>query len=426
MRRSMATAAASVMAALSVAAGQPSPQELLDKYEAIRGKFTSYIIEDEEGITIQSRKPGYKGPLDYRRWVELRFDGERYRERTHQWGKVFADRPPKEKGKGPYKGRLWDGTQFYQHSRSQTPNVDDPEKGTVHIQTKKTWGARLVARDHEGCASRVGLREKFYGDSEPIGKRLRRARRIRVRPQRETVRGSECYVIEAVSQHGKYTVWIDPDHSHQIARARVGRMGDRGTFMGKKQHKAISIVAELDHERFEKIDGVWIPMEGVYGYTRRFGMKGEHFTTIREEIKRKKVIFNPDHEAMKSFVPDFPNGTKVFYPAEMPDIEFWWKDGKVEPHVDEQTLNETVDQIMQFAKADRPKTAGAGMAGVSPPAHTPPRAPAAKDPPPPPAPTKDPARSALLWSLLGVSALLLGVGVVGILRYHRRVAPTQG
>ena len=423
MRRIVVTAAMSAMVCISAAAGQPAPRELLDKYEAIRGKFTSYIVETEEHGIIRGQYPGYRGPVDMRVWAESRFDGTRHRVRSHRWGKMRPDRPPFEKGKGPYNENLWDGTRYYQYVATGLPEPGKPENGDIRVQTKDGF-AKSLPDTHKSYANGVGLRETFYGDEEVIGARLRQAKRIRVRPKRETVRGSECYVIEAVSRHGKYTVWLDPRHSYQIARARVEKIGDRALHLGKKQRKTSSTISTLEVERFEEIDGVWIPMEGVYEWTHRFGEHRERFQTTKRRTKRTKVTFSPDHEALKSFVPDYPNGTKVRYPRKMGGIEFKWKDGEIETQVDEETLNETVDQIMQLAKADQPKTAGAAMVEVSPPARIPARAPAAKDPSPP-APAKDPARSALLWSLLGVSALLLGVGAVGIVRHYERVALTQ-
>ena len=327
MARNLAILAVCVAGLLSTAAGQPTPDELLDKYEAIRGKFTSYRIEQQERQTLRGRHPGYQGPVDFRRWTEFCFDGKRSRIRTSKWGTVWAHDPPLVKGKGPYGERLWDGTQFYQYDHTQTPEPDDPG-GQIYIRTRDTY-AKHLPRERKKHANRIGFREKFFGDEDLIGERLRQAKRIRVRPRLETVRGSKCYVIEAVSPHGKYTVWLDPKHSYQIARARVEKIGDQALHLGKQQDKSSSTVATLEIERFEEIDGAWIPMEGVYKWTHRFGKKGEYFWTAKREYKRTKVTFSPDHEALKSFVPDYPEGPKVSYPKKMPGIEFKWKDGKI-------------------------------------------------------------------------------------------------
>ena len=327
MTHTMVSLATCVTAALCVAAGRPTPQELLDKYEAIRCRFTSYSLEQEEHGIIRGRYPGYRGPVDMRSWIEYRFDGNRFRERSHGWGKIWPDYPRIEKGKGPYNDNLWDGTRYYQYVATRPPGPDKPENGDIRMQTKDEFAEHLPGQQR--TYARVGLREVFFGDYDPIGERLRQAKRIRVRPKRETVRGSECYVIEAVSPHGKYTVWLDPKHSYQIARARVEKIGDRALHLGKKQPKTDSTISTLEVERFKQIDGVWIPWEGVYEWIKRFGKKREQWWTTKRHFKRTKLTFSPDHEALKSFVPDYPNGTRVRNSGKMPGIEFKWKDGKV-------------------------------------------------------------------------------------------------
>ena len=83
----------------------------------------------------------------------------------------------------------------------------------------------------------------------------------------------------------------------------------------------------LRNVRFEKIDGMWVPMEADYGFDRRL-VKGD-FEKEDHHIKRTEFILNPDHEALGSFETDFIRYGASIHLIGTPGILYIWQDGKV-------------------------------------------------------------------------------------------------
>jgi hypothetical protein len=149
----------------------------------------------------------------------------------------------------------------------------------------------------------------FFGDDERVDSILRRSEKVSVRDRLERVGRSKCYVIDAVTGRGRYTLWIDPEHGCNIAKAESSQEtgdlsdGDRRLPRGRGKY------SYLKNVKFEKIDGVWVPMEG----DMEFGHQepGSDYRQ-KKHHKRREVILNPDHEALRSFYPDdIPSGTEV-------------------------------------------------------------------------------------------------------------------
>jgi hypothetical protein len=120
----------------------------------------------------------------------------------------------------------------------------------------------------------------------------------------ELVGQSQCYVIDAISKRGKYTLWIDPEHGHNIAKAEVFRdprecvatIGERAKGMTRSMYCSIRNV------RFKKIEDIWVPVEAD---TQRRSENTAGSVLLQEiHLKRTEVILNPDHEALRSFYPD--------------------------------------------------------------------------------------------------------------------------
>ena len=67
----------------------------------------------------------------------------------------------------------------------------------------------------------------------------------------------------------------------------------------------------LKNVRFEKTEEVWVPVEADMKQ-----YQDDQISVIKWHHKRTKMILNPDHNALGSFVPDdIPEGTKVTIPG---------------------------------------------------------------------------------------------------------------
>ena len=168
----------------------------------------------------------------------------------------------------------------------------------------------------------------LQGDVERIDKILRQADTISVRKEMERVGESLCYVIDAVSRHGKHKVWIDPEHGYNIARARVLKGPGHIKIGAWGQPETLSY--SLDNVRFRKIDDVWVAMEADRKYDEKYA-SGD-FMTSDTHYRQIEVVFDPNHEARRSFDPNIPDGWKVRFKGFQAidgKQEFTWRDGAV-------------------------------------------------------------------------------------------------
>ena len=126
----------------------------------------------------------------------------------------------------------------------------------------------------------------FNGDYERIDTVLRQADSISVRTEMAQIGDLQCYVIDAATKRGKYTVWIDPEHGYNIAKAEVRRSGDRNDLhYGTRLKKDDNIFTSLENVRFERIDDVWVPMEADIEVNRNHADR-IHYRKAKNHHKR--------------------------------------------------------------------------------------------------------------------------------------------
>jgi hypothetical protein len=252
-------------------------------------------------------------------------------------GGALAARGGKPAKKNPiYRTDLYDGENVYYHS-----------------QTGKGARPDMIGIDPDPCEENIrclintrgeGLQGRMSGDDLYINAIFRGAKiTVTVREKPERVGDSDCYVIEARTNRGKYILWMDPNHGYNIARAEVSRSGN--DILGKKPlaesktpyGQYVSDKYSFRDVRFKKIGDIWVPMEATMKSIDIYsdGKKSDKcITTI--QYKRTEVIVNPDHDALGSFVPKFPNGSTVRVLG-VPRVRFTWKDGK---YTDPQSMGE--------------------------------------------------------------------------------------
>jgi len=308
-----AQAASAKTAQMTAQENRAKALELLDKYAATQDKLRSFAVKD---VCKEVRTSAKTGKVEWiRTSAEFRNDGNRvsYRAKTKS----------NDKGKNNLWWMwLWDGEVFLSTDRirpGQMPNVSIRNHDRYKSTRMASWnGSRLM-----------GI---MGNDIEPIASIMRHAKRLTLQHELEIAGKSKCYVVNAVTKYGKYTVWIDPQHDYHIARARVVKK--RGDIVWKKplHQKYERLLFILTNVRFEKIDNVWVPMEADYAYN--FVNKGGKIGKNRKHYERIEIALNPDHDKLGSFVPDdILNGAKVRLfkgnrGSSIP-IRYTWHDGKV-------------------------------------------------------------------------------------------------
>jgi len=237
------------------------------------------------------------------------FDKNRAKSRTCLWGKVNQkDYFPKDKPQCV--SEVWDGENHFQYTEVRGEPVN------------------LYIKNGKGDEKREGIIKQsysifsgyYYPFDGRVDKLLRKAGNLSVRRTKEKAGRSPCYIIEGVYKKDKYTIWLDPEHGYNIAKAVVER--PRSNVQGLQGFRA-----EIKDVRFRKIDGKWVPVSA--NLEDRFDYNNGHYCTGSNQIKVTEIVFNPDHDALGSFgTDDIKDGTKVpFYtgsPHRIYDPQYMW------------------------------------------------------------------------------------------------------
>jgi hypothetical protein len=318
-------------------ASSPTASELLDKFAATQEQLKSFVAQYEMSqqdteTTARAWKGSHSGS------GETRFDGQRCSTRTRLWGQITPD-TMRSKAEPYYKSRLFNGQWRLGYEQAFWRVGDSRARpgyvGTLALERPSTWPSDLVEfldLTDSGLALCLGVLPWDGGKRFDV--RLREAPTIQVRDklERAGAEPSPCYVLEAETPHGHYTVWLDPAHGFQMAKAillrRPGHQrGEHYTLADGERD-----LSTVDKVRFAKEGGVWVPVEGSWGLDSAFAGPGSN--SSRGQLKVTEFLLNPDHVALRSFVPDdVRNGARVVITSATNAsgglIKYQWRDGKV-------------------------------------------------------------------------------------------------
>lgn len=184
---------------------------------------------------------------------------------------------------------LWDGKTWYKFAKSTRPG----QPGRVFI-TRAKDPKRLHSLLQSDWAE-----NSYDADPDPLEETLREAHTASVRSKMDVVGKSQCYVIDAVTKRGKYTVWIDPQHGYNIAK--LVQTLKEGDLLNTKRMKTGTMSLSTEVRQFKRLDGVWVPWEAEQVSEQK--APGWDLQ-IDLHYKRIKFTLNPDHDALGSFLPD--------------------------------------------------------------------------------------------------------------------------
>jgi hypothetical protein len=313
----------------AAAAEVPSAKEILDRYAETRNKLKSYIIKQHEVYASS----GTQGKCRDEALIEFRYDGKRYCRQRDSWGDYGGMRGRVSKDKPQRQTILYDGEKIYIYTQPGNGAgkgfigvIAEPDKMLIEKN-----GYNSDPLYGEFCSERQYI-DTFF---------LAAGNKVSVRAKTERIGDSECYVVDAKTTRGKYTVWFDPNHGYNIAKAEVSKSGkdilitqpvDETPFGKGNPVRFASERESVKDVRFKKIGDLWVPWEGTIKSDFRLSDGSKNSCTHR--IECTELIVNPDHEALGSFVPKFANGTMVRVLG-VARTRFTWKDGK---YVDPQPM----------------------------------------------------------------------------------------
>lgn len=309
--------------------GRARALEVSDKFAEKREKVISFIVNTKQEHKFKT-KSKLKGPVYNNRGTkyfkcEYRCDATRGKESFYVWGNVSIYHPDVSEERAHYSSNLWDAENVYRYSRG-----DPASLGSLSLRRGKDPGGvpkgeAQITRSSNIIGEMMGYH--WGDDGKRVDKILAQARNLKLR--QEKLRGINCYVIDAVVRgKGKYTVWIDPIHDYHIAKIHVQRkLHDKAAMKRVKKNDYTNEIYEIS--RFQQIENSWFPEEYK---VKRTTYHAETGTLSKSErvISFTSIILNPDHDALRSFMPDdIPNGAVVKIVAFPPSLRFVWQDGKL-------------------------------------------------------------------------------------------------
>ena len=302
----------------SAAAKNPTAFELLDKFAETQDQFQSFRAK-----VITSRRGSSKELMARKSWkgryfteCDGCFDKSRAGVRVYSWGKINQTDYYK-KDKPYYIIDLWDGENHFQYTEAR----EEPVYLSIGEAKVADMREGVIKQNYSGKF----LMGYFYPFSGRVDRLLRKAGNLSIRRTTEKVGRSQCYVIDGVHEKDKYTIWLDPEHGYHIAKAVVERARSN-------VQDPFSFRVELKNVRFQKIDSKWVPVSA--NLESRFDYQKGQYSNSSYHIKVTEMVFDPDHDALRSFVPDdikdrtwipfFVDSQSPYYPQ-----YFWSKEPKI-------------------------------------------------------------------------------------------------
>lgn len=328
--RGIWTAAGSFLLACGFGVGalggeHPSATELLDRYAANQDKIGSSIKYKCEKSRMGSGRA-------FSTRSEVRCEGNRIRVVVHR----EPDRVLEKRDgvwcaggvcgvdKGSYESYLWEDDWRLRYSKVVGGNT----RGRLYITGVKKPGHDSGYKIICGDGYLWGFFHGF-GSLERVDAIVRKAKEVSVRDRLGKAGESSCYIIDAVTEHGKYVLWFDPERGCNIVKAQfLQREGDLNwnyepLSKGSYSHQSMRNV------RLEKIDGLWIPVEADYEY-KWTGANAHHY---KGHIKRTEVKLNPEFGPDAFAVNDIADGARVelsgTYVIPDPWSWYYWNKGRV-------------------------------------------------------------------------------------------------
>ncbi len=242
-------------------------EDLLKNYAQTMSYFKNF---SEEAETIISQAVNDKSRSRQKESLEFKTDGTRAVLKTYSWENAKGSHVNYDKEQADYQSILWKGQSLTKYRLDN----GDAEGTTSTVRTHN--GFEAVIKEHPDSA----LLGFFPKEDKRIDFILAKCDKVLVQADTDTVNGSECYVVLAVTKREKkFRIWFDPAHGYNIVRAQS---------LSGTPEKGFSFILSAVH--LENIDGVWVPMQAKTEETRTFKGRSK---SAKCNYKRTKVVLNP-------------------------------------------------------------------------------------------------------------------------------------
>jgi hypothetical protein len=218
-----------------VAEKLPSAEELLDRCGVSLDRMRSLIVKGELQTDMRRSlaltgpaQPGAIGAGKMYKRFEARSDGQRITKRNYYWGNVKSLQQTIPAEKPAYLSNLWDGTYYMRYSRGS--------KGQGRVVLNGKQSDYEIQRLQQGHVGAFGV---AAGTTRRLDKILQESKNVLVKKWTCPNYPSLLYVLQADTEHGLYTVHLDPDHGYLPAYVKVQlKEGQGHKFYGRSFDEA--------------------------------------------------------------------------------------------------------------------------------------------------------------------------------------------
>lgn len=313
-------------------------REVVDAYtsnqDRIRRISFEYVHRTSGAYFFQSfaAEPGRN---DFSERGSLITDGTRVAQRRWNWGRRWADSYPAERA--AFHIWVYNGDAHAQydagggefHGKPGMLQITSDALNTQILQSAFDHGRSCVlygaypGGDMLGYPLVAGLRmeELLYS-----------ARQIAMRPAKESVGGLECYVVDADTAFGDFTVWFAPGRGYNVAKSIIAmREGD--IYEKNPLEPTRSAYYEYVVSKFVEIDGNWVPVESNSHHISN-GLNNNGYDYNLTHKRSNIKLLGPDDDKDAYFIDgdDIPNGAtlmgKIGEIRRSGDPEWRWMDGE--------------------------------------------------------------------------------------------------
>lgn len=332
----------------------PSVSELLEKYTQALDSTQSFISSWECSGVGSCNIPSWGMRTNNAKQSEVgehRTDNKgRSYVKSFRWGEVSGSMLTRDNAR--YVLSVIGSDFTYRHNKQLGA---PPEKSHLNYLEEGKPGWDTGYRKSWGYFDKNGKVNFFMGYMQTkarLDRILKKARRIRLHPKPEVIRGSRCYIIEADTRYGEFKVWLDSEHGYHPAKIEVfvalgDDIGDPDKPRIITRADGITRQYAMSNVRFEKVNDVWVPMEAD---SRSHVVLGspDKFSSGRSHFKRVKIVLNPDHDALESFEdptknlqldPELQDGT-VLYTGD--ETKGTWSSGRTTAEADDSESEEGI------------------------------------------------------------------------------------
>lgn len=173
---------------------------------------------------------------------------------------------------------------------------------------------------------------------------------LEVAPQQEAIDGAMCWRVDANSEQGRYTMWVDPHQGYLVRHAsatlksdnvidgkKIGSLGAPTSSPGIMAHYSV-VEIEVRNIKIGNVNGLFVPLSGECSIKNILD-NGES-TQTEYAVERSDLSLNPVDQSSPRISVDWPTGTRASGLGALSGMNFIWRGDHLVPYIDQAQVAE--------------------------------------------------------------------------------------